>query len=66
MAPLYDELNYLNTLCKALKKGMFKYNLYTQDFEDAKYIQNRDIIRAILENSKVMSVASLQETALKI
>ncbi len=27
MAPLYDELSFLNTLCKAMKKGMFKYNL---------------------------------------
>ncbi len=27
MTPLYDELSYLNTLCKALKKGTFKYNL---------------------------------------
>lgn len=26
MAPAYDELNFLNTLCKALKKK-FKYNL---------------------------------------
>lgn len=27
MDPLYDELNYLNTLCKAMKKGTFKFNL---------------------------------------
>lgn len=27
MAPVFDELNFLNTLCKTLKKGTFKYNL---------------------------------------
>lgn len=27
MDPLYDELSFLNTLCKALKKRTFKYNL---------------------------------------
>lgn len=33
MAPLYDELNYLNTLCNALKKGTFKFNLGIKVFD---------------------------------
>ena len=65
MAPLYDELSFLNTLCKVLKKKTFKYNLGIK-VHDERQARKRAEKKRSLESGEQSNRQKLEEVRKEI
>ena len=60
MPPLYDDLSFLNTLCKALKNGTFKFNLGIK-VEESRQVKKRAELEKLVDITDQSDSEKLKE-----